>query len=264
MPIAINQQTLGGSMLRRSSVIGFVLWGIILGNGMQGRCSAETELLQSEIRDFCHTNIPVSHAICLLAKQSPVPIDAVIDDTNDPPVTISVEKATIAEILQQLLPQHPGHHPHERSGVVLILPDWLLDKQVFPLTQKVTKFNITCYSHNSMYETGRTVYLYRFDPPENPALNISLGALGLSGKPDYSTFPHERTFENQSIVEILTAISSEQKKSFFCYRHDKDFVKAKNKEWAERKMGPTWWPNPDAPCYSVFWGTAWYGVRGKE
>ena len=205
-------------MLRRSSVIGIIVWGIILGSGRQGRCAAETDLLQTEIRDFSYTNVPVSHAICLLAKHSTVPIDAVIDDTNDPPVSISVEKATIAEILQKLLVQHPGHHPHEQSGVVLILPDWLLDKQVFPLTQKVTKLNITCYSRNSISETGRTVYLYRFDHPENPALNIGLGALGASRKPDYSAFPHVRTFENQSIVEILTAISSEEKKSFFCYR----------------------------------------------
>ncbi|MGO9610571.1 MAG: hypothetical protein ACLPT4_13110, partial [Verrucomicrobiia bacterium] len=149
------------------------------------------------------------------------------------------------------------------SGLILILPDALLHKQVFPLTQKLTKFTITCYSHNSISETGRTVYLYRFEHPENPALNISLVGLGLSGKPDYFSFPHERTFENQSILEILTTISSEEKKSFFCYRKDKDFVNAKNKEWADKKI-PTWWPNPDAPCYSLFWGTAWYGVRGKE
>ena len=250
-------------MLKKHTVIGIVALAVILGNGEGGWCSAATEHLQTVIQDFCHTNIPVSHAICLLSKQSPVPIDAVIEDTNDPPVTICEEKATIGEILQKLLTQHPGHHPHGQSGAVLVLPDWLLDKQVFPLTQKVTKFNITCYSHNSISEAGRTVYFYRFDDPENPVLNISLGALGASRKPDYSNFPHVRTFENRSIVEILTGISSEQKQSFFCYRLNNNFVRAQNKEWAEKKM-LTWWPNPDAPCYSIFWGTAWTGVRGQE
>jgi hypothetical protein len=51
--------------------------------------------------------------------------------------------------------------------------------------------------------------------------------------------------------------------SFFCYRLDKDSVKAQNRAWADKRM-PTWWPNPDAPCYTVFWGTGWYGVRGNE
>ncbi len=231
-------------MHRKLLITPVALLSGLLGAAVTVNCYSQTNVLQTEIQDVSYTNVPVSHAICLLAKQSPVPIDAIIDDTNDPPVTIFVEKATIAEILQKLLLQHPGHHAHEQSGLILILPDGLFNKQVFPLTQKLTKFDITCYSHNSISETGLTVYLYRFDHPENPALNVSLGALGVSRNPNYATFPHVRTFENQSIVEILTTISLEEKKSFYCYRLDKDFVKAQNKEWAEKKMGPTWWPDP--------------------
>jgi len=253
-----------GAMMRPRLTLSLILSALMLCDGRQPALSAEPPYLQNTVRDFCYTNMPVSHVICLLAKKSPVPIDAVIDDTNDPPVTISEEKTTVAEILQKLLSLHPGHHPHEQSGVILILPDWLLDKQVFPLTDKLARFSTTFNLAPVAPDSKQTIATCDFFPSNNPDLNISIPVFGLSRKPNYSSFPHVRTFENQSILKILTTISSEQNMSFFCYRLDKDFVKAQNKTWAEKKMGPTWWSKPDEPCYSVFWGTGWYGVRSQE
>jgi hypothetical protein len=242
-----------------SGILALALGGL-LATALGGGCCAQSEPLQTEIEGFFCTNEPVSHAICLLAKRSAIPINAVIDDVTDPMVTVSVQRATIGQILRNLLEQHPGHDPYEESGTVLILPGWLFHKEVFPLTKKVSRFS---FPYQSYKMRGETKYGCFFYLPENPALNIGFSPMRLNRKPNYSAFPYVRTFTNQSPLEILTTVSQEAKQSFYCYRLDNDFVKARNKEWADKKMGPTWWPNPDAPCYSVFWGTDWPGIRPK-
>jgi hypothetical protein len=232
----------------------------ILYSSLDGKCYAQSNVLQTEIQGFFLTNVPVSHAICLLAKRSPIPIDAVIDDWNDPLVTISVERATIGAILRELLAHHPNHGFREESGTILVLPDSLFHREVPPLTKRLSKFNVTYQSYQMR---GRERYACVFYLLNNPQLNIDFAAVLLSQKPNYSAFPHVRTFENQSIVDILTAISKEGAISFYCYRMDPSFVKARNKDADDEKKA-TWWPNPDAPCYSVIWGTNWYGERPSQ
>ena len=246
--------------LSRFALFAFGL-GSLSGVTLSERGFARSNALQAEVQSFFCTNEPVSHAISLLAKRSPVLINAVIDDVTDPIVTISRQRATVGGILTDLLEHHPGHEPYDESSTILILPDSLVHKEVFPLTKRLSSFSVTYHSYQMR---GQTRYGCDFYLPGNPTLNIGFSPVSSSWIPDYPTFPHVRAFTNQSIVEILTAISKEEKKSFYCYRLSNDFVRAQNKDWADRKVGPTWWPNPDVPCYSVFWGTAWPGVRPQE
>lgn len=248
---------------KRFSILATALANVVC-LALVGNCDAEDDPLQTEIQGFFCTNAPASHAICLLAKRSSIPINAVIDDVTDPTVTISAQRATVGKILNDLLAARLGHDSYEEDGVILILPGWLFHKEVLPLTKKLSKFSVTCRSYQSQSAQGQTRYSYDFYLAGNPTLNIGFSPMRLNRKPDYSTFPYVRTFTNQSIVEILTTISKEEHQSFYCYRMDPDSVKARNKDIADRKMGPTWWPNPDAPCYSVFWGTDWPGLRAQQ
>jgi hypothetical protein len=227
-------------------------------------CSGQGDPLQTEIQSFCYTNEPVSHLMCLLAKRSPVPINVVIDDMSDPAVTITMQKATIKAVLADLLLHHPGHKPHEERGTIMVFPDSLFGKETSPLTKKLAEFRVTYTSYQSRIAQGQIKYGCCFYLPENPDLNVGLSPMRLNRKPDCPTFPYVRAFQNRSVLEILTDISKEGGQSFYCYRMDPADVKARNKSIAERHMGPTWWPKPDAPCYAVIWGTDWSGVRPQE
>ncbi len=218
---------------------------------------AQSNLLQTGISGFFVTNVPTSHAICLLAKQSPVLINAVIDDTNDPPVTISAGRSTIGEILHELLVSHPAHAPHEGGdGAILILPDRFWQHQIEPFTKRLVKFDAT---YRLWKTRNGNLYGVDFYPPLG-SLNIQLSPTEISQPPNYASFPHVRTFTNQSIVAILTTIAKEGAGPFYCYREGPALVQEVNKETARQKK-TTWWPNPDAPCYSLIWGTKWYGKR---
>jgi hypothetical protein len=126
----------------RFSILTAVL-GTLLCLSLGGKCYSQSNVLQTEIQGFFLTNEPVSHAICLLAKRSPIPINAVIDDLNDPAVTISAERATIGGVLRELLAYHPGHDLREESGTILILPDRFWHREAAPFTKKLSKFNAT-------------------------------------------------------------------------------------------------------------------------
>jgi hypothetical protein len=232
--------------------------------GFSERCLAQTGVLETVVNSFCYTNEPVSHLICLLAKRSPILLNAVVDDISDPVLTISEQRATIGDILRELLIHHPGHELHEESGTILVLPKWLSRDESFPLTNRLREFGVTYRSYQSHIDHGETRYWCDFYLPENPELNVGFSPVRVKGEQDHTSFPYVRSFRDRSILEILTAISQENGQSFYCYRMDPADVKARNKSIADRHMGPTWWPKPDAPCYAVIWGTDWSGIRPSQ
>lgn len=202
-----------------------------------------------EVSEFACTNLPVSQAIALLARKSPLPINCIIDATEEPRVSISLGRSSLGDTLREVLRPMTNYESLAKSGTVLVLPKGLIEDKACPLNHVIAQYSVTYIPIGGTTNHG-CLFPY--------ASNTSLAGATFDKPPPPSckSFPATRHFENQSLLQILIAISSEWRESWSCGRVRPDFVRWYNNR--ERKAGvpisEMWWPDESAPCYWVEWG----------
>jgi hypothetical protein len=61
-------------------------------------------------------------------------------------------------------------------------------------------------------------------------------------------------FENQTLVEVLTALSAKWRLPWYCGRIRQDFMRWHNKQIGDMPGSPIMWPHEDSPGYWIKWG----------
>jgi hypothetical protein len=210
---------------------------------------------EAEILGFSCSNQPLSEGLSLLSKESPIPINCIVDEMEEPRVTVDEPRATVSTILLRILSSAPNYRFISRDGAILVLPEGLETVASFPLNRVQSRFEVTYNAYTN--RNGEQVYVCTLPQPELKYLvNVSMPNVFFKHKPSALSFPSITVFTNRSIRDILTAISVETRLSWSCGRVRGDYIRWYNKRLAQSTLPDvrTWWPNENAPGYAIRWG----------
>ncbi len=236
-------------MRSRRVVLSFVCVTFLCGATCQAGENATAGLWNFGVSNFSCTNLPVSQALALLSKGTPVPINCIIDVTEEPRVSVSLAHSRLGDALQEILRPMTNYVFLAKSGTVLVLPHGLLQDSTCPLNRVIPEYKVTYIAAGRTTDHG-CLFSY------TSSTSLPAATFDRPPPPSCGSFPVIRHFENQTLLQILTAISSEWRASWSCGRVRPDFIRWYNDR--ERKGGvpvsEMWWPDESAPCYWVEWG----------
>jgi hypothetical protein len=212
-------------------------------------------ILDAEVEAFDCTNLSVSAAISKLASANGGPINVIIDSVAEPTVTVAARQQRVAQILGEILRAIPDYEFSPKLQSVLVCPRGLSKNSSFVLNQVIPGFQVEFWR----YESGRApTYGCGFDYQPASQLNIALPFLPLAtSKPNCDAFPCVRHYKNRALIDVLTELSIELRRSWACGRVNPSFVRRHNaKAERDRKkdgLSRPYWPNEKLPAYLVTW-----------
>lgn len=223
----------------------FIIWVCV------AVCQAteRTNVLRVEIDGFSCSNEFVSHALALLSQKAPIPINCIIDTTEEVRVSISHQRSRLDDLLKEILQPMTNYEFQVKSNSVLVFPRGLFEDKKFPLNQVIANYDVTYIVIGGTKSHGCIFSRY-------PNVSTPSATFDSSPPPNYREFPVTRQFENETLLEILTTISSEWRESWACGRVRPDFMRWYNERLDQFKSPDvhTWWPNESAPGYAISWG----------
>lgn len=145
----------------------------------QGSENTATDPWDLEIAGFSCTNTPVSQAVALLSRKVPIPINCIIDCTEEPRVSVSFLSSHLKDALREILSPLTNYDMVVKSATVLVLPKGLLDDKTCPLNQVIAAYKVTYIAiggttnHGCLfsYTSNTSLPVATFD--KSPPLNYS-------------------------------------------------------------------------------------------
>ncbi len=221
---------------------------------------AGNKLLDTQIPQFECTNLPVSEAIMSLAGRCAFPINSVIDNVDEPKVTVSARQQDCEAILRQIIRPLDSYEIIAASGAVLVCPQHIILNRTFPLNQPLPEFKVEFLSSEKKTNTS---YGCQLDAVTASSRNVALPFLPLKWtKPNCDSFPCVRRYKDRTLLDVLTELSVELHRSWACGQVNPSYVKERNAEW-KNEGHSTYWPNENMPFYHVSWGDqgAFHGLQ---
>ncbi len=216
--------------------------------------------LQKNVDGFSCEKVSVSEAINLLSKKSAIIIDSIIDDVQEPLVTIPLQNGTIENLLQKILLSLPNYHVLTKSKSILVLPKGLEANKDFPLNQVLKKFTIRYNTYVNGHK--ERVYKCEFADRRCNQLNIPREAFFLKSKPDFQEFPAFVRFENQALLDIVISISEKEQMPWCCSKQNPWGVHETN-QWIVKYGVEKSWEDESKPCYCIMWGKGGHHGKGR-
>ena len=253
-------RTVERSVARGHSVVPVVILLLVLARSVP---SSFGQSIDTEIPEFTCTNQSFSRAIYLLSEKSPLPINCIVDEFEEPRVSVQEGRATLGAILQRIVSFAAKYRVMPRGETILVAPDGLQKDAEFVLNRVHSRFQVTYTAYR--HRNGEQAYDCSFAQPEGKyPLNVAMPDLYFDHDPGVANSPWIVAYTNQSLLDVLTAVSVQTRSSWFCGRVRPEYIRRFNKQFAESKLpdASTWWPDERAPGYAITWGQGPFWGKG--
>jgi hypothetical protein len=137
-----------------------------------------------------------------------------------------------------------------KSGALLVLTVGLEQDHEFVLNKTLPRLQV---AYRRVQSSSGQYYQCEFEWQPVAALNVAVPIFHFEPPPNTTILPPIRTYENTTLLDILSSVSVELYRAWSCGRLWPSYVKRQNQNLVKRQITTTWWPKQDAPCYSVVW-----------
>jgi hypothetical protein len=217
-----------------------------------------------DVTDFACSNETVSSALADLSKRLPFPIDCIINEWNEPKVTIiPSSNRRLGEVMDEILRPMTNYEVRIHFGVLLVEPAGFINNTTSSLNQPLKYFAV----HNDKTSDldGKALYLRSNDWHLTAPLNVGIEWQGSEvPTPSREAFPSESVFTNKTLLDILSTISASINLSWSCGLLQPDYVRVRGKYFrSDPELDGKWWPIDTMPAYDIIWGKgAFHGTDG--
>ena len=202
------------------------------------------------VNDYSCTNKSVSSALRSLSIKSGIVINCIIDQIEEPLVTMSCHNVTIGEILDRIMIGMTNYEVMVGKESLLVCPKGILRDNSFILNHSIPECVVSNY-----WLPDDNCMIFEIDPKPFIPLNIALmGPLYVLTKSN-TTSSSSRIFTNHTLLSVLTSLSEEGHTSFFLSRVRPTHIQKYNADERKDGLNQSWWPNRNAPGYCLSWRT---------
>jgi hypothetical protein len=197
---------------------------------------------------MCFTNRALSQIAWELSTALKLPVSVIIDTTEELVVTATLRHDRPELMVSNLVAFVPGYAALQKKGSFIILPIVYAQTQKDPFSQHFKLMTITYRSYTK--PNGQVGYWIDMSSGRNPLLNVALPPLRLPIAPKFAPLPHTRSFENTTLIDVLTIIATESGRPYRCKRLSESYVRDR---LSQANQEPSWWYSYKAPAYAVEW-----------